>query len=165
MAVMVVLVGSLLVFRALGALGVRRFASWKEATRHALAVMFLFTASAHFTPMRHEMARMVPEGVPHPEVVILFTGVCEVLGAVGLLVPGVQRLAGIALVVFLVAVFPANVKAAREGVALGGRAATPLVARLPMQVLFIGLVLWVTQTRRVPPSGGGAAAISPPAAR
>jgi uncharacterized membrane protein len=148
MAVMVVLAGSLLVFRALGAFGVRRFGSGKEATRHALAVMFLFTASAHFTPMRHDMARMVPPSVPYPEAVVLFTGVCEVLGAIGLLVPRLQRAAGIALVVFLVAVFPANVQAAREGVALGGRAATPLWARLPMQVLFIGLVVWVTQTRR-----------------
>lgn len=148
MAVMAVLAGSLLVFRALGAFGVRRFGSWKESTRHALAVMFLFTASAHFTPMRHDLARMVPAGVPRPEAVVIFTGVCEVLGAIGLLVPRVQRLAGIGLVVFLLAVFPANVKAAREGVGLGGRAATPLVARLPMQVLFIGLVLWVTRTKR-----------------
>jgi uncharacterized membrane protein len=147
MAVTAVLAGSLLVFRALGAVGVRRFASWKASARHALAVMFLFTAAAHFTAMRHDMARMVPSGVPRPEAVVIFTGVCEALGAVGLLVPRVRRLAGIALVVFLVAVFPANVKAAREGVALGGRAATPLVLRLPMQVLFIGLVAWVTQTR------------------
>lgn len=148
MAVMIVLAGSLLLFRALGALGVRRFASWRESTRHALAVMFLFTASAHFTPMRHDLARMVPASVPSPEAVVVFTGVCEVLGAIGLLVPRVQRLAGIALIAFLVAVFPANVKAAREGVALAGRAATPLVARLPMQVLFVGLVFWVTQTSR-----------------
>jgi uncharacterized membrane protein len=153
MAVMVVLIGSLLVFRALGAFGLRRFASWKDATRHALAVMFLFTASAHFTSMRHDMARMVPASVPHPEAVVAFTGVCEVLGAIGLLVPRLRRAAGIALVVFLIAVFPANVRAAREGVALGGRAATPLVARLPMQILLIGLVWWVTQTTREPPAG------------
>jgi uncharacterized membrane protein len=153
MAVMVVLIGSLLVFRALGAFGLRRFASWKDATRHALAAMFLFTASAHFTPMRHDMARMVPASVPYPEAVVVFTGVCEVLGAIGLLVPRLRRAAGIALVVFLIAVFPANVRAAREGVALGGSAATPLVARLPMQVLFMGLVWWVTQTGRERPAG------------
>ena len=42
MAVMIVLAGSLLLFRGLGALGVRRFGTWKEATRYALAVLFLF---------------------------------------------------------------------------------------------------------------------------
>ena len=146
MAVMIVLVGSLLLSRGLGALGVRRFATWKEATRHALAVVFLFTASAHFTSMRHDMARMVPEAVPWPEAVVAFTGVCEIAGAVGLLVPRLQRAAGIALIVFLIAVFPANVRAAREGVTLGGRAATPLAWRAPMQLLLIALVYWVTQT-------------------
>jgi uncharacterized membrane protein len=146
MAVLIVLVGSLLVFRALGAFGIARFASWKEATRHALAVLFLFTASAHFTGMRHDMARMVPAAVPWPEAVVAFTGACEIAGAIGLLVPRLQRAAGLALIVFLVAVFPANVRAAREGVTLGGRAATPLVWRAPMQVLLIGLVYWVTWT-------------------
>jgi uncharacterized membrane protein len=146
MAVMIVLGGALLVFRALGAAGLRRLATWKEATRHALAVLFLFTASAHFTSMRHDMARMVPEAVPWPEAMVAFTGVCEIAGAIGLLVPAVQRVAGIALIVFLLAVFPANVRAAREGVTLGGRAATPLAWRVPMQALLIGLLYWVTQT-------------------
>jgi uncharacterized membrane protein len=52
------------------------------------------------------------------------------------------------LILFLLAVFPANVKAAREQVSLGGRPATPLALRLPMQVLLIGLTWWVTQTGR-----------------
>ena len=64
MAVLAVLAASLLVFRGVGALGVTALASWKDATRYALAVLFLFTASAHFTSMRHDLARMVPEGVP-----------------------------------------------------------------------------------------------------
>ena len=84
MAVMIVLAASLILFRGLGALGVRRFASWKEATRHALAVLFLFTASAHFTSMRHDLARMVPAAVPWPEGMVAFTGVCEIAGAIGL---------------------------------------------------------------------------------
>jgi uncharacterized membrane protein len=146
MAVMIVLAASLVLFRGLGALGVRRFATWKEATRHALAVLFLFTASAHFTSMRHDMARMVPAAVPWPEAMVAFTGLCEIAGAIGLLVPRLQRAAGVALIVFLLAVFPANVRAAREGVTLGGRPATPLLWRVPMQLLLIGLVYWVTQT-------------------
>jgi uncharacterized membrane protein len=146
MAVMIVLVGSLLAFRGLGALGLPRFGSWKESTRHALAVLFLFTASAHFTDMRHDMARMVPEAVPWPEAVVALTGLCEIAGAIALLVPRLRRAAGVALIVFLIAVFPANVRAAREGVTLGGSAATPLRWRVPMQVLLIGLVYWVTLT-------------------
>jgi uncharacterized membrane protein len=153
MAVLIVLTGSLLLFRALGAFGVERLRSWKEATRYALAVMFAFTAASHFTSMRHDLVRMVPKSVPYPEAVVAFTGVCELLGAIGLLIPRVQRFAGIALIVFLLAVFPANIRAAREALTVGGRLATPLVGRLPMQILFIILIAWVTQTKREDDAG------------
>lgn len=73
------------------------------------------------------------------------TGLCEILGAVGILVPGTRRLAGILLILFFIAVFPANVHAARSGASLGGRPATPLALRLPMQLLFIALAWWVTR--------------------
>jgi len=39
-------------------------------------------------------------------------------------------------------VFPANVKAARTGVAVGGKRTTPLWLRASMQVLFIVLTWW-----------------------
>jgi uncharacterized membrane protein len=145
MASLIVLIGSLIVFRSLGAAGVAAFASWAAATRAALALMFLVTASAHFTPMKEDLIRMVPKAVPYPRLVVYFTGICEVLGAIGLLVPSLQRAAGIALVLFLIAVFPANVNAARTGVTLRGKPATPLWLRLPMQLLFIGLTWWATQ--------------------
>jgi hypothetical protein len=46
----IVLVLATLGFRALGALGVRRFARWPVSAAHGMAVMLLFTASAHFVP-------------------------------------------------------------------------------------------------------------------
>jgi len=122
-----------------GAAGVR---SWAAAVRVGLAVMLLFTSSAHFTDMRHDLVRMVPDAVPHPMAVIYFTGVCEVLGGIGLLVPRLRFAAGVALVVFFLAVLPANIHAARAGVSLRGEPATPLVLRVPMQLLFIGLTWW-----------------------
>jgi len=61
---------------------------------------------------------------------------------------GLQRAAGMALVLFLIAVFPANVRAARTGVTLRGKPATPLWLRLPLQLLFIGLTIWSTQAPR-----------------
>lgn len=48
-----------------------------------------------------------------------------------------------ALAILLVAMFPANVHAARTGATLGGRPATPLALRLPLQLLWIGLLLWI----------------------
>jgi hypothetical protein len=49
--------------------------------------MFLFTGLAHFTKMKHELARMVPDVFPRPLLVIYATGVLEFLGAAGLLLP------------------------------------------------------------------------------
>jgi uncharacterized membrane protein len=74
---------------------------------------------------------------------VYLTGVLEVLGAVGLLVPATRSFAGLGLVLLLVAMFPANVNAARKGMPLRGKLPTPLWLRLPMQLLFIGMTLWV----------------------
>lgn len=142
MVVLVVLLGSLLVYRGVGALGVDAFETWPAATRYALATMLVFTASAHFTKMKEDLIRMVPDWVPWPRGVVHFTGLCELAGALGLLVPSLRLAAGIALIAFFILVFPANVKAARSGVGMGGKSATPFWLRAPMQALFIVLTWW-----------------------
>src|SRR4030095_16578118 len=137
MLVLFVLLGSLLIFRGLGAAGFQAFASWAAATRYALAVMLVFTASAHFTRMKDDLVRMMPKWIPWPRAMVYFTGVCELAGAIGLLIPSPRFAVGVSLSAFFILVFPANVKAARAEVTLGGRAATPLWIRAPMQLLFI----------------------------
>ena len=142
MIVLFVLLISLLLYRAIGALGVAALASWTGATRYALATMLLFTASAHFTKMKSDLLRMMPDWIPQPMALIYFTGICEIAGAIGLVLPYSRQAAGIALIVFFIVVFPANVKAARSGVGMGGKRATPLWLRASMQVLFIALTWW-----------------------
>jgi uncharacterized membrane protein len=137
-----VLILGTLVARGAGAMGLDALDSWPSATRVGLAVMLLFTASAHFNAMKADLLKMVPPWIRNPEIVVTLTGVCEILGAIGLLVPATRRVAAIALIVFFVAVFPANVRADREHVTLRGRAATPLRLRAPMQLLFIALTWW-----------------------
>jgi uncharacterized membrane protein len=138
---LLVLVTVTLLARLVG-LKVAALGSWAAATRVGLAVMFCITASAHFNSMRAELVRMVPPSVPAPEAMITFTGICEFLGAVGLLVPRTRRAAAVALIVFLVAVLPANIHAARSGLTLRGAPVTPLVPRIAGQVLFIALIWW-----------------------
>jgi uncharacterized membrane protein len=92
--------------------------------------------------MKHEMARMVPSVFPHPLGLIYFTGICEWLGAIGLLIVKTREAAAVALIVMLVALFPANIRAARERLTLRGKVATQLWLRAPMQILFIGLLWW-----------------------
>lgn len=142
MAVVIVLLVSWLCFRTAGALGVSALASWASSVPYALAAMFIFTGTAHFTKMKNDLGRMVPAMFPRPELVIFVTGALEFAGAAGLLFPRLRAAAALSLIVLLICMFPANVKAARERLNLGGRPATPLLLRVPMQLLFIGLLWW-----------------------
>lgn len=142
MAVLGVLFGSWLVLRGIGALGVPALATWQESACYALAVMFVFTGIAHFTKMKHDLARMVPRMFARPLMIVYITGALEFLGAAGLLLPTFRTLAGMCLIALLVAMFPANMRAAFNHLKLGERAATPLWLRAPMQLLFMALLWW-----------------------
>ena len=141
MLVLIVLLVSWLVFRGVGAAGVHALASWQDSARYALVVMFIFTATAHFNKMKHDLARMIPPYFPRPLLIVYITGVLELLGAAGLMLPAFHRLAGICLIALLVGMFIANVNAAQRGVTLRGKPPTLLWLRAPMQILFIAL-LW-----------------------
>jgi uncharacterized membrane protein len=144
MASVFVLVASLLVLRGIGWLGVKQLSSWREAGRGALVILFLFTGASHFTSIKYDFAAMIPAPLPNDLWVIYLTGVLEIAGAIGLLIPRTRKLAGICLVLLLVALFPANVYAALNEIPLRGEAPTPLWIRGPMQLLFIGMVWWTS---------------------
>ncbi|HYL82621.1 MAG TPA: DoxX family protein [Candidatus Angelobacter sp.] len=145
MLVLIILVTAILVFRGLGFTGAPAFASWSADVRDGLAVMLLFTGSAHFGPMKEDFIRMMPPRFPWARTMVFFTGLCEIAGAIGLVIPATRLAAGIALILFFIAVLPANIYAARAGVTLRGRPATALWLRVPMQVLFIVLAWWSTR--------------------
>jgi len=144
MAVLIVLFASWPVLRGAG-LGVTALATWRGSACYALAVMFVFTAIAHFNKMKHGLVRMIPSVFPQPMLLVYVTGVFEFMGAVGLLWPRFRALAGVCLAVLLVGMFTANVNAALKAVTLRGKQATPLWLRTPMQVPFIGLLWWSTR--------------------
>ena len=142
MAPLIVLVIVASVARLSGQLGIGALRGWPAAIRVGLAVMFCFTTVAHFNNMRADLIRMVPPWIPWPEFMVTFTGICEILGAIGLLIPRTRRVAAVALILFLIAVLPANIHAAVAGVTLRGEAVTPLVPRVVLQMVFIALVWW-----------------------
>jgi uncharacterized membrane protein len=108
---------------------------WHTALRVGLTGMFLLAASAHWGRRRPDLVRMVPSGFRRPRA--SGDSLCEILGAIGLLAPPFVRWAAIGLSLLLIAVFPANVRAARERITIGGKPATPLVARSLIQVIFL----------------------------
>ena len=110
---------------------------WWTALRIGLAAMFLLTASAHWGRRRADLIRMVPAVFPRPDLLVTLTGICEILGTIGLLIPRVAPVAAIGLALLLGAVFPANVRAARQAIAIAGRPATPLLLRATIQMIFL----------------------------
>lgn len=143
MIILMVLTVATLVFRGVGLLGVEALDSWLVAVRWGLVTMLFFTASAHFTSRKESLIGMVPKWMPYPRATVYATDILEMLGAVGLLLPFTRPFAALGLILLFVAMFPANIRAARLGLNIGGQAATPLWLRAPMQLLFITLT-WLT---------------------
>ena len=154
MASLFVLLVSLIILRGVGLLGVERLSSWREAGRGALVIMFLFTGTSHFTSMKYDFAAMIPDPLPNGLWVIYLTGVFEIAGAIGLLIPQTRKLAGICLILLLVAMFSANVNAALNEIPLGGQDPTPLWLRTPTQLLYIGMVWWTSVKAPAKEDGG-----------
>ncbi|WP_295010936.1 DoxX family membrane protein [uncultured Microbacterium sp.] len=118
------------------------------ALRILLALGFVGMGINHFLPRSvRVMAAMIPPALRGrritPRMLVWFTGVCEIAGGIGLLLPQTRLAAGLALVVFLIAVFPANAFAARHRDRFGVLA-VPLVPRLIGQVVLALLVLVAT---------------------
>ena len=149
MAPLIVMVVSWVAVRAVGAAGLWHAGdSWSDALRVALALMFLFTSASHFHPRtRRDLIGMVPPALPAPALLVAITGVLELLGAIGLLIPWTRVAAAYGLILLLLAMFPANIHAARSGLIVAGRRASPLVWRLPLQVFWIGALWWVARSR------------------
>jgi len=128
--------------RAIGAFVWAPLNDWQAAVRVGLAVMFVFTGLAHFTSTRTDLIHMVPPQLPFPALLVTLTGVAELAGAVGLLFPSTAPLAAYGMMLLLIAMFPANLYAARTGHTVRGRPHTPLAIRLPLQLLWIALLWW-----------------------
>jgi len=114
--------------------------------RVAFASMFLFTAIGHFI-FTNGMSKMLPEFIPEKTFVIHATGILEILFAFGLLIPKYHKHVAIAIVVFLLLMIPANIKAASNNLNYqtgeqNGNGIGYLWFRIPLQIFFIFWVLF-----------------------
>jgi len=131
------------ILRCAGFLGVAPLNNADLPLRIALFLMFLLTASAHWGRGRPDLVRMVPPALPHAATIVTITGVLEILGAIGLLLHPTIRLAAICLAILLLALFPANIRAAREHLTIMGRPAPGLLVRGAIQVVFLAALIFV----------------------
>lgn len=147
MAPLLVLVVITALARFAGWVGFSSLANWPMATAVGLFSMFCLTASAHFLqPRRDGLIAMVPPRIGQAKKLVSITGVLELAGAIGLLVPATRTASAICLGLLLIVMFPANVCASRAAVPLAGHTATPLGRRAAYQGVFLAACAVATLT-------------------
>lgn len=134
----------------------RRRALQKNAALGFVFVWFVLGGLGHFAAAAFFIG-IVPPYVPWPELAVYVSGVFELLGAAGLLLPAWRRAAGIGLFVLTLCVTPANVhmwlhpelfRALAPGLPLPVFSAM-LGLRLVVQV-FLLYCIWYGAIRRPP---------------
>ncbi len=116
----------------------------RKALRILLALFYLIAGVAHLRSPDGFIAIM-PAWVPYPAAAVAFTGVAEIAGALGLMLPRLRFAAGIGLAIYAACVWPANINHAVNDIAVGGRDLSWWYhgPRLAFQPVFIWAALWV----------------------
>ena len=120
--------------------------SVKTVLRWVLTAIMVGSGIYHFVNAPMYIA-MMPEALPAHRELVYLSGIAEVAGGLGLILPATRKLAAWGLVLLFVAVFPANINMALNDVPLDGNQLPgwALWARLPLQVGFIAWGWWMTR--------------------
>ena len=93
---------------------------WIGTNIARLTIAPLFAAAGIVHVLRPDFfAPMMPPSIPHPDAVIIATGVAELAGATGLFVPRVRAWAGVMLALYAVCVYPVNIRHAVHDLSTG----------------------------------------------
>ena len=117
----------------------------RRLSRRLLAALFIAAGANHFV-MPRAYRRIVPPRLQgDASAVVALSGIAEIAGGAGVLVPGLRRVSGAWLIALLAAVFPANVFMAGEPERFSPIPRWALYARLPLQPLMMWWAWRVTQ--------------------
>jgi uncharacterized membrane protein len=106
-------------------------------SRRLLAAFFIASGVNHFVMGRAYRQIVPPRLQDDAKRVVEVSGVAEVVGGVGVLLPRTRRSAGVGLIVLLAAVFPANLYMARTPSRFHRIPRWALYGRLPLQPLMM----------------------------
>jgi uncharacterized membrane protein len=107
---------------------------------YLIGALFVVAGALHFRfPRAYE--EIVPSYLPAHRELVAISGLFEILGGAGVMLPRTRTFAGWGLIALLLAVFPANLQMATDSARYAKLApAWILYARLPLQYL---LIRWV----------------------
>ena len=115
------------------------------AVRALLALAYGYAGWRHLVTPAPFLA-ITPPWVPRPELIVAATGIAEIAGAVGLMIPATRKAAGWGLALYALCVWPANFHHALAHIAIGGETLSWWYhgPRLAAQPLIIWWALWAS---------------------
>lgn len=121
----------------------------KEVLRVILAVCIVVAGILHFA-VPVPFIRIVPGFLPYPAAIVYISGIIEIGLGIALLVPPVSHLAAWGLVALFIAVYPANLNMAINGIEISGIPNTWWfqAIRLPFQFVLIAWAYWYTKSSK-----------------
>ncbi len=109
-----------------------------------MGAVYMAAGAGHFVATR-TYERLMPDYLPAHHELVLLSGVAEIAGGLGVLLPQTRRPAAWGLVLLLVAVFPANLWMVQHPERFPGVPLWVMWLRLPLQV---PLVWWAWRYTR-----------------
>ncbi len=118
----------------------------KTAVRTGFGVVFIALGALHFVRPGVYIFVMPPYFAV-PLFWVLLSGVCEILGGVGLLLKPWRRLAAYALALLMVAFFPVHVQMLIDPASVGVASIAPVLLfwRLALQFVLIAVFVWLAE--------------------
>jgi len=117
---------------------------WRKIVLIGLAAFFINVGVDHFINPDFYLSIMPPAFPLHLEAVYI-SGIFEILGGIGVLIPRFRRFSGWGLVALLIAVYPANIYMAITPEAFPDISISALYFRLALQFLFFYWAYSVTK--------------------
>ena len=117
---------------------------WKKVVLIGLAAFFINVGIDHFVNPDFYLSIMPPAFPLHLEAVYI-SGVFEILGGIGVLIPKFRRFSGWGLVALLIAVYPANIYMAISPDTFPDIPVSALYFRLVLQFIFFYWAYSVTR--------------------
>lgn len=107
-----------------------------QISRYVFAMLLLVAGILHFMQPKF-LIKIVPKYLPYPKLLVLWSGIAEIVCAILLVIPQNQNLGAYLTIALLIAVFPANVEMSRIYYLKKKKGFWLTVLRLPLQILSI----------------------------
>jgi uncharacterized membrane protein len=111
-----------------------------------ISLFFIIGGIAHFVSL-DSFIKIMPDYLGYHKELVIISGIFELLGAIGILIPRTRKYAGMGLILLSIAVFPANINMALHADKFPDISQALLYTRLPLQLVIIVFIWWAIKPK------------------